>query len=82
MLSGSAVGGSTAWLNAESGRLVRLESTMAAPLTVSRRLKSGETVTISIDCASNLTMELTSASHDPSVADAEALDYEMLDSME
>lgn len=82
MLAGSAIGGGAAWLDPESGRLVRLESSMAAPLTVTRRLKSGENATVSIDCASNLTMELISAERDPAVADAEATDDGMLDETE
>jgi len=72
-LAGSAIGGSTAWMDPGTGRLALLESTMAAPLTVTRRLKSGETVTIQIDCSSHLNMELIGTSNDPAVADADAL---------
>lgn len=84
MLSGSAVGGGSAWLDPQSGRLVRLESSMAAPLTVTRRTKSGETVTINIDCTSHLRMELTGAVNDPAIADADAVlwDDGSLDGME
>ncbi|HBS28864.1 MAG TPA: hypothetical protein DEB06_05315 [Phycisphaerales bacterium] len=61
-LAGAARGGTTAWLDLATGRLLRLESVMAAPLDVARHTPSGDTATIRVESISRLTMTLAEAS--------------------